>query len=108
MWRTEIWRQEWCMVESIEPLDPGLCPHASIIRRDEDKGIPLTGLYCLDCGSLVKRVAHKEYARVGPVMDMVVLKDLRARLGWDKPKPDNIRLAEDAPGYAAIRKGLEE
>ena len=79
------------------------CPHGSILRREEQTGIPMTGLYCLDCGALVKRVGHKEYAPVGPIMDMDYLKDLRARLGLDKDRPTNIRLAPDAPGYAATQ-----
>jgi len=91
----------------LEPLDPAICPHGSILRREAGPGIPLSGLYCLDCGALVRRVAHKEYAPVGPVMDMAVLKDLRARIGLDRDRPTNIRLAPDAPGYATATERIK-
>lgn len=80
------------------------CPHGSIIRREAGAGTPLNGLYCLDCGSLVKRGtgvgAATQWIRIGPIMDGSALKDLRARLNWEKDPPNNIRLAPDAPGYA--------
>lgn len=84
---------------------PDECPHGSIMRREAGAGTPLNGLYCLDCGSLVKKVpglgAEVRWMPLGPVMDPTALKELRARLNWDdKDPPANIRLAPDAPGYA--------
>jgi hypothetical protein len=88
------------------------CLHQSIIRRLAAAGVPLDGLYCLDCGAMVTRGAGKgkdtEWKVVGPVMDPTALADLRSRLGWEKDPPSSIRLAEDAPGYAAIKEGPEE
>jgi hypothetical protein len=80
---------------------PDDCPHASIIRREADAGTPLNGLYCLDCGSLVKRATGGlgGWARVGPLMEASSLTDLRSKLGWEKDVPDNIRLDPAAPGY---------
>lgn len=83
---------------------PDDCPHASIIRREAGPGVPLHGLYCLDCGSLVKYGARTnsdtKWILVGPQMDPAALSDLRQRLNWEKDVPDNIRLDPAAPGYA--------
>jgi len=82
---------------------PEACSHASVIRREASAGVPLNGLYCLDCGSLVarrKRAAGDDWQPVGPVMDIGYLKELRARLNWDRDPPGNIRLDPAAPGYA--------
>ena len=79
---------------------PDDCSHASVIRREADRGTPLNGLYCLDCGSLVKRGPDATWNPLGPVMDPTALKELRAKLNWERDPPTNIRLAPDAPGYA--------
>ena len=87
-------------------LKPDDCQHGSVMRREAGAGTPLNGLYCLDCGSLVKKVpglgAEVRWQKVGPTMDMSALRDLRSRLSWsdDSDPPANIRLAPDAPGYA--------
>ena len=85
---------------------PDDCQHGSVMRRQAGPGTPLNGLYCLDCGALVKRVpglgAEVRWMPLGPVMDRTPLLELRARLNWtdDTEPPANIRLAPDAPGYA--------
>ncbi len=80
------------------------CPHKSIIRREAAAGVPLNGLYCLDCGACVKRGPgvgeHVTWLPTGSVMEATVLAELRAKLNWENDPPANIRLAEDAPGYA--------
>ena len=92
-----------------EIKDVASCSHDdAIIRREVDRGVIAAGLYCLDCGALVKRVAHKEYQTVGPLMDLDYLTELRSRLGLDKDRPTNIRLAPDAEGYPTAMQALKE
>lgn len=80
------------------------CPHGGILRREAGAGTPLNGLYCLDCGALVRRGtgagSATQWVPTGTIMEASALRELRARLNWEKDPPDNIRLAPDAPGYA--------
>jgi hypothetical protein len=82
------------------------CPHKSIIRREAAMGVPLNGLYCLDCGAMVRRGAGvgaaTEWIPTGTLMGNAQLSELRSRLAMEKDPPDNIRLDPTAPGYAAI------